>query len=363
MSIPRHLKRWLIPHKRNDHRPHLIRSHGLATMAILIIGLQATAFAVRSSAPTPLVHGGNVLDYATAGSITPMELFTLTNQQRTDNGLAPLTMNAKLNESATLKAQNMFAEDYWNHVSPSCIQPWHWFTQAGYSYSYAGENLAKDFNTSSGVMAGWMASPGHRANILNVNYTEVGFAVENGDLPYPPDTPTASCVAATPQTNGHTTLVVAHYGRPTVAAAVAPAATPRVAAATPVPAPVATPVPTPVPTPIPTATPSPSPTPSASHKPSVPAVEGEVSPAAPAGQNYSLFKPLSLLKTLSWNTLLTIVLLLLLLVVYAITHLAVWRKGLKRWGTTHYRLYAAAQLGGLTIVIVLLSISGYGRVG
>jgi hypothetical protein len=361
MSIHRHLKRWFIPHKRNDHRPHLIRSHGLATMAILIIGLQATALAVRSSAPMPLVHGGNVLDYAIAGDITPIELLTLTNQERANNGLPPLSMNAKLNTSATLKAQNMFAEDYWNHVSPSCIQPWHWFTQAGYNYTYAGENLAKDFNTSSGVMAGWMNSPGHRANILNVNYKEVGFAVMNGDLPYPPTTPTASCTAATPQTNGHTTLVVAHYGQSTATVA-APAATPRPlakAAVTPVPVPSATPVPTPVATP----TPSPSPSPSASHKPNIPAVEGEVSAAAPAGQSYSLFKPLSLLKTLSWNTLITILLLLVLLIVYAITHLAVWRKGLKRWGTTHYRLYAAAQIGGLTVVIVLLSISGYGRVG
>lgn len=343
--LSHHLKHWFVPHKHNDHRPHLIRLHGLAVIAFLIIGVQITANILR---PASL----RVLAYAT--DITPVAVFNLTNQERVANGLPPLRLTAKLNQSATLKAQNMFAENYWAHVSPSGLQPWHWFQQAGYSYAYAGENLAKDFDTSAGTVQGWMNSAGHRANILNSHYTEVGFAVLNGAL-----------------LGGQTTLVVAHYasaaGTGVAASAPAPApstkkATPKpvVAAATPAQAPAPTAAPTPTPEPTPTATPTPSPTPT----PRPVVAIGEISPpSAPAPQQYSLFKPLSIVRTLNLGTIVTILLLILLLVVYCYTHLTVWRKGLRRWRTAHYRLYAATQVSGLAVAIVMLAVSGFGSVG
>jgi len=374
--VAHHAKRWLVPHAHNDHRPHLIRLHGLAVMAVLIAGLQASALAaaIHRSAPTPLVKatthstsGGDVLAYAT-GSITPTELLNLTNQERAANGLPALHMDARLNSSASMKAQDMFANDYWNHVSPACVQPWHWFTLAGYNYTYAGENLAKDFDTAQGVMDGWMNSPGHRANILNPHYNDVGFAVEDGQSPYDsiPSSGSSSyttptCTAPIAQANEPTTLVVAHYGATAaqvVATTPAPVATPRPTVAS-----AATPAPTPVPTtPVPTATPAPTPT------GAPPIVSGEISPAssdtlAPKPQAYSLFRPLSVVATLSWNTLATLVLLLLLLLVYVATHLVVWRKGLSRWRSPRYRLFAAAQLSGLTLVILNLMASGFGKVG
>lgn len=334
-TLPQHLKHWFVPHKHNDHRPHLIRMHGLAVMALLIIGIQITANVVRPSSVRVLAYASN---------ITPVDLLNLTNQERAANGLPALKLDSRLNQSASLKAGNMFAENYWAHVSPSGIQPWYWFGQAGYTYTAAGENLAMDFDTSSGTVQGWMNSPGHRANILNAAYKDVGFAVQNGTL-----------------VGSQTTLVVAHYGA-TTAAAVAPAA--PVAAATPKPAtPKAAPAPTAVPTPEPTptetpATPTPTPTP-------VPVVvSGQIAPpSAPAAQQYSLFKPLSLIRTLNFGTLVTLGLLLLLLMVYIATHLMVWRKGLKRWRTGHYKMLAAAQLSGLAIAILLLAVSGFGSVG
>lgn len=345
-------------------------------MAVLIAGLQASALAVvvHHSAPTPIVKGshagGNVLAYAT-GSITPVELLNLTNQERAANGLPALRMDARLNNSASLKAQDMFANDYWNHVSPACVQPWHWFAVAGYNYTYAGENLAKDFDTAQGVMDGWMNSPGHRANILNPHYTDVGFAVQNGQSPYD-SIPTSgnssyttpTCTAPIQQANEPTTLVVAHYGatatEPVAAAPPASAAPlrPTVAAAS-------TPAPTPVPpTPVPSASASLTATPAGTP----PVVSGQISEAptgtsAPAAQSYSLFRPLSILSTLRWNTLITIALLLVLLMVYALTHMVVWRKGLSRWRSPRYRLFAAAQLSSLTVAILTLAASGFGKVG
>ena len=339
--IRRHLKRWFVPHRHNDHRPHIIRLHGLAIVAVLIIGVQVSANLLRP----PSVR---VLAFAT--DITPVDIFNQTNQQRVANGLPPLHLQSKLNQSAALKAQNMFDENYWAHVSPSGLDPWHWFTLAGYNYRYAGENLAKDFDTSAGTIQGWMDSPGHRANILNPNYTDVGFAVQNGTL-----------------LGGQTTLVVAHYGSlngaPATAAAPVSTPAPRPATPRPVAAPVALPAPaetsTPVPTPI--APPTPAPTPTVSPSP-VPAL-GSSTPSAPAPQQYSLFKPLSLLRTLNLGTIVTILLLVMLLLVYLVTHLTVWRKGLKRWGSTHYRLFAAAQVSVLVVAIIVLAVSGFGQVG
>ncbi|HSX01776.1 MAG TPA: CAP domain-containing protein [Candidatus Saccharimonadia bacterium] len=344
-KLTHHVKHWLVPHKRNDHRPHLIRRPGLAVVVALVLVVQGTGYLLRP-AVTRSVAGGQVLAYAT--DITPVDLLAQTNQQRADNGLPALHLDARLNQSALLKAQNMFAEDYWAHVSPSGIQPWHWFDVAGYGYHYAGENLAKDFDTTSGVTDGWMNSPGHRANILNPNYTDVGFAVMNGTL-----------------VGGQTTLVVAHYGSPAAMAVTANVAppTPRPAATvapTPVPAtPVATPAPTPAPTVAATATPA-APTPAATP----PVVAGQITrEAAPAPKSYSLFAPLALTTTLQWRTLVTIGVLLVLLGVYLLTHLTVWRKGLKRWRTSRYRGLAAVQIGVLVVLILALVSSGLGHVG
>ncbi len=340
MRLRHHLKHWFVPHKHNDHRPHLIRAHGLVILAVAVIGIQLMAVTIR---PADV----RVLAYAT--DITPVDLLTQTNQQRASNGLPALRLDSRLNTSATLKAQNMFAEDYWAHVSPSGIQPWYWFTKAGYNYSYAGENLAKDFDTTAGTIDGWMNSPGHRANILNVNYTDVGFAVMNGTL-----------------VGGQTTLVVAHYGHeggPATAVAAAPGPTPIPLRS--VPAPVATPVPSAAPvavaTPSPVSTPTPAPTPS---KPSVAVVtNGDIRESAPTPRSYSLFRPLTLTRTLNWNSLITFALLTVLLLVYLITHMTVWRKGLKRWRRRGYRNMALIQVGGLVLLLTIIAISSFGHVG
>ena len=338
--IRRHLKHWFVPHKHNDHRPHLIRAHGLVILAVVVIGLQFAALALH---PVDV----RVLAYAT--DITPIDLLTQTNQQRTANGIGALRLDSRLNASAQMKAQNMFAENYWAHVSPSGIQPWYWFQQAGYKYTYAGENLARDFDTTAGTMQGWMNSPGHKANILNANYTDVGFAVTNGTL-----------------LGGQTTLVVAHYGHEGTTtpianvAAPAPKATPVPvrAAATPVVTIALTPASTPVPTPTPAVVASPMPKPTIAIT-----TTGDIREAAPAPRTYSLFRPLTLTRTLNWSSLVTFALITILLMVYVVTHMTVWHKGLKRWGKRGYRNLAFAQVGGLAVLLVIIAISSYGRVG
>jgi len=176
----------VVPHRANQYRPHVVRRYGIVAILVAIIALQGGYNSISH---------GNVL--GVEAQITPSGLLAATNQARADQHEKPLVMNAELNKAAELKVKNMFDKQYWAHTAPDGTTPWHWFGVAGYHYDSAGENLAKDFTTDSSTVAAWMASPSHRANILNASYQDVGFAVMDSEL------------------DGHpTTLIVALYGAP-----------------------------------------------------------------------------------------------------------------------------------------------------
>ncbi len=123
---------------------------------------------------------GSVLGFAT--DIKSESLLEVTNGQRIANGLPALRENAKLAQAALAKAEDMYAKGYWAHFGPDGETPWTFILSQDYDYEYAGENLAKNFMTSSAVVDAWMNSPTHRANILNGNYKDVGYAVLDGNL-------------------------------------------------------------------------------------------------------------------------------------------------------------------------------------
>lgn len=186
------------------------------------------------SLPAPL-HS-QVLAYAT--EMSPAGLLSGTNAARASQGLAALTLNSQLNNSAQMKAEDMASKDYWAHVAPDGTQPWYFFDQAGYVYIRAGENLAYGFSTSQGAVDGWMNSPSHRANVLG-DYYDVGFGIVN---------------APNYQSSGPQTIVVAHYGtKASSTPPPAPAPTPIAPAAPTAPAAPAPEPPTPAPTPAPAA--------------------------------------------------------------------------------------------------------------
>jgi len=188
-----HAKQVLVPHKANEYRPHLIRAHGI--IAVLVIALLAQVV-------YGFVTTGHLSVLAKESNIQTAELLSSTNAERAKVGADELQVNAQLSDAAFLKAQNMFAEQYWAHVSPSGIEPWKWFGDVGYNYSYAGENLAKNYPTAEATVTAWMNSPTHRENLLKKEYVDVGFAVVTGELEGQP-----------------TTLVVALYGAPVAAVA------------------------------------------------------------------------------------------------------------------------------------------------
>lgn len=104
-----------------------------------------------------------------------------TNLQRQENGLQSLQENYLLADAAVAKANDMLVKQYFEHVSPAGISPGQLVQTYGYDYIVAGENLILgNFSSEREVVDDWMVSPGHRANILNERFSEIGVAVVKG---------------------------------------------------------------------------------------------------------------------------------------------------------------------------------------
>jgi hypothetical protein len=177
---------FFVPSEHNN-----FRARGLhLDMLVFLLMIAITINTINDIWP------GKILGYAT--DITIEKLIARTNQERTTRGLPPLRYNNQLSNAACNKAQDMFTYNYWAHYRPGDgTAPWYFIKQSGYSYEYAGENLAQGFLFSDAVVDGWMNSPTHRANIMRAEYDDVGFCVLNGVLQ-----------------NEETTLVVQMFGKP-----------------------------------------------------------------------------------------------------------------------------------------------------
>lgn len=114
-----------------------------------------------------------------AGSdITGRNILLAVNVARTAAGLAPLERSVSLDAVAAAKLADMEVKGYFAHTSPTGEQFWDWYTAAGYPYHHAGENLAEDFYTTQDVVATWVASPDHYANIIDPKYVKTGIATD-----------------------------------------------------------------------------------------------------------------------------------------------------------------------------------------
>lgn len=167
------LSHFFLPRESNNHRAKLLHNITLSLLILILLVGQILVIGIRRSLPS-------VLGIAT--NIVSSDLLSLVNQKREEMGLSALVVNDKLALAASLKANDMFAKNYWAHSSPDGTPPWVFVKDSGYSYVYAGENLARGFNTSSEVVGAWMNSPTHKDNILSPNYNEIGFAIVNGNL-------------------------------------------------------------------------------------------------------------------------------------------------------------------------------------
>ncbi|RAI91185.1 putative YkwD family protein [Paenibacillus pabuli] len=108
------------------------------------------------------------------------QVVKLVNAERAKAGLSALASDALLDKVAVAKVKDMSNNNYFDHQSPTYGSPFDMMKQFGVTYSYAGENIAKGQKTPQEVVTAWMNSEGHRANILNKNFTKIGVGYYNG---------------------------------------------------------------------------------------------------------------------------------------------------------------------------------------
>lgn len=132
-----------------------------------------------------LIYPGQKLNIPTTDSSVSdfeSEVIRLVNKERAAKGLSPLTANWELSRVARYKSQDMVDNHYFSHTSPTYGTPFQMMKSFGISYKTAGENIAYGQTTPQAVVTAWMNSSGHRANILNANYKQIGVGyVKNGN--------------------------------------------------------------------------------------------------------------------------------------------------------------------------------------
>ncbi|WP_424210714.1 sigma-70 family RNA polymerase sigma factor [Streptomyces sp. BI20] len=123
----------------------------------------------RPTADTPPADAGVVA-----------QVIALVNKERAAAGCSPVSDNAKLRAAAQGHSQDMAARDYFDHTAPDGSGPGERTTAAGYRWTTYGENIARGQQTAAAVMESWMNSPGHRANILNCSFEDLGVGYHEG---------------------------------------------------------------------------------------------------------------------------------------------------------------------------------------
>jgi hypothetical protein len=165
-------KKYFVPGEGNDLRPCFWHGDNIKKVTLALIAIELIVFVL----PTLFVIKNDTF----ISSVLPGVLSNLTNEERIDVSLTPLKSNPQLDLAAQKKAEDMAKNSYFAHTSPTGRTPWSWLKEAGYTYIYAGENLAVNFLDSEDVTRAWMNSPSHRDNILKAGYTEVGTGVAKG---------------------------------------------------------------------------------------------------------------------------------------------------------------------------------------
>lgn len=165
------LKIHFIPHEANNHLPRALRKEMLRIYAIVLVAVKVLLtvflFVVYPSAG---IFASKISD----------EVIVLANQSRLESGIGELKNNELLTKAAQAKADDMIAKGYFSHTSPNGDKPWVWLDGVNYPYYAAGENLAMDFSSGTSVHDAFMKSPGHRKNIMNPRYEDIGVAIAYG---------------------------------------------------------------------------------------------------------------------------------------------------------------------------------------
>lgn len=179
MELAQTLKTHLLPSPKSCRRATIFTHKWLSVYSIGLVLSQlllGTAF-----------YSSTTFATETPQSMTKNIIY-LTNAERHKNELSDLNENQLLDKAAQAKLDDMFKNNYWDHFSPNGKKPWDFITENGYSYTYAGENLAKGYISSDSTVNAWMNSQSHKDNILSSRYSEIGVAIGTGKIDGKPTT-------------------------------------------------------------------------------------------------------------------------------------------------------------------------------
>lgn len=152
----------------------------ISTLVIVLALSVAVIFGIPALKSLELFNGKEGNKTLDVTNITESEVLTLINLERSYAEVAPLTNASALRSSAEVKLKDMEAQQYFEHVSPQGTDVSILASRSGYEYIIVGENLAVGpFTSANDLVSAWMASPGHRANILSASYFDTGIAIES----------------------------------------------------------------------------------------------------------------------------------------------------------------------------------------
>jgi uncharacterized protein YkwD len=165
---------------------------GFIVVFLLVVGFSLYKFHQLNKQNTDTIQNSNTSSPGkfygpttanSAKSLETTKILEWTNFYREQNKLSALKLNNNLTQAAQEKTEDMFTQQYFEHVSPDGTTPADLVLAAGYNYKFTGENLALgDFKNEKELVDAWMASPGHRANILSTSYTEIGIFAKLGGI-------------------------------------------------------------------------------------------------------------------------------------------------------------------------------------
>jgi uncharacterized protein YkwD len=154
----------------------MFRSASMRLFAVLLVAILAFLVApANATATEPASHS-----VQGSSNITSDSIIKAMNEHRARHQLEPLRPEVRLTSAAEDRMRDMEDLGYWAHESPDGRSPFFWVRYRSYRFTMVGENLARGYETASILVDSWMDSPGHRDNILAVQYRDVGIAIIDG---------------------------------------------------------------------------------------------------------------------------------------------------------------------------------------
>ena len=188
-------------HKPRNIHPRAFEKAYWPYLPLLLVVVLGVAITAQFSGLNQLNLPGHsrVLGYSV--DMSNQSLLQATNNQRINDNLADLQLNAQLQKAAQTKVNDMVKRNYWSHQTPDGKSPWTFVAAQDYQYQKLGENLAAGFSDATSVIKAWLASASHRQILLDPNYSNVGFGFANSP-------------SYTSAGGGPMTVVVAYFGQP-----------------------------------------------------------------------------------------------------------------------------------------------------